>query len=78
MKVETIVMTVPVYSVTEDEYGEILAVTQTGEETVTSVTLRADEGMCIVKKGENIPLGTKLTLGTKESTDCFGEMSTGC
>ena len=75
MTIKATEITVPIYSVTEDKFGEIEAATQIGEEIVTSVTLCADEGKCIVRKGENIPLGVKISLGSGEKAEDFAEIS---
>ena len=75
MRIETKHITVPIYYTAEDENGEFTAVEQVGEEETDVVTLYADEGMCIVRCGDNTPLGTKVTLGSNENADSYTEAS---
>jgi len=75
MREETVTKQIPVFRTICDEYGEVTAVEQTGTETISVTTLYADEGKCIVRQGENINLGTVITLGTNESADIYTESS---
>ena len=74
MRTETEIKTIPIYNTIENEHGEFIKVEKIGEDVQTIVTLYADEGKCIVKKGESIPLGTKLILGTEDSVENYSEM----
>ena len=65
---------VPIYRTVENEHGEFLEITKTGEAVTHTVDILADKGKLLMQKDTRIVVGTSLTLGGDEKPEDYTEI----